>query len=102
METYVFLAISQCATITTMFGLWMSRLNYDTFSLVINFINQSWVPCHIIVGLFEVLNLFGVTFIEQVKVILVKFNLTNKVIVYVKYEGTTLNYFTIAFTFVVS
>jgi hypothetical protein len=66
------------------------KFSYDTFSLVINFINQSWVPCHIIVGLFEVPNIFGVTFIEQVKVILGEFNLTNKVIAYVKYEGATL------------
>ncbi len=98
----MFLAIRQCATMTTMFGLWMLGLNYDTFSLVINYINQSWVPCHVIVGLFEVPNIFGVDFIEQVKVILVEFNLTNRVIAYVKDEGTTLNCFTSAFTFVVS
>jgi hypothetical protein len=71
MEIYMFFAIGQCATMTTMFGLWMLKLSYDTFFLVINFINQSWVPCHIIVGLFEMPNIFYVAFIEQVKVILV-------------------------------
>ncbi len=65
----MFFAIGQCATMTTMFCLWMSKLSYDIFSLVINFINQSWVPCHIIVGLFETPNIFGVAFIEQMKVI---------------------------------
>jgi len=36
------------------------------------------------------------------KVLLVDFNLTSKVIMYVKDEGTNLNSLTIAFTFVVS
>ncbi len=39
MEVYMFLAIGQCATLTTTFDLWMSRLRYDTFALVINFIH---------------------------------------------------------------
>jgi hypothetical protein len=37
-------------------------------------------PCHIIVGLFKTLNNFGVALVKQVKVLLVEFNLTNKVI----------------------
>jgi hypothetical protein len=64
------------------FNLWMSRLAYDTFALVINLINEAWVPCYIIIGLFEAFNTFGAIFAEQVKVMLVEFNLTNKVIVY--------------------
>jgi hypothetical protein len=36
------------------------------------------------------------------KIILDEFNLTNKVIAYVKDEGTNLNSFTIAFTYVMS
>jgi hypothetical protein len=39
MEIYMFPAIGQCATMTTTFDLWMSRLGYDTFALVINFIH---------------------------------------------------------------
>jgi hypothetical protein len=62
----------------------MSRLAYDTFALVINLINETWVPCYVIIGLFEALNTFGAIFAEQVKVMLVEFNLTNKVIVYVE------------------
>ncbi len=60
----MFFAIGQCATMTTMFGLWMLKLSYDTFFLVINFINQSWVPCHIIVGLFETFDIFKVVLEE--------------------------------------
>jgi hypothetical protein len=39
MVTYVFLATTQCATMTTTYDLWMLKLGYDTFALVINFIN---------------------------------------------------------------
>jgi len=52
MEVCMFLAISWCVTVITTFDLWMSRLGYDIFALVINSINQSWVLCHTNVGLF--------------------------------------------------
>ncbi len=80
----------------------MSRSGYDTFALVINFINPSQVPCHIIVGLFEAPDIFSVVLVEQVKVLLAEFNLTNKVIMYVKDERTNLNSVTITFIYVIS
>ncbi len=83
----MFPTIGQCATVTTIFDLWMSRLGYDTFTLVINFIHQSLVPCHIIVGLFETPNTSNATLAKQMKIILAKFNLASKVIMYVKDEG---------------
>jgi hypothetical protein len=73
----------------------MLRLSYDISTLAIDFINLSWVPCQISVGLFETLEISSATFLEQMKVLLVEFNLTNK---YVKDEGVNLNSFTIAFT----
>jgi hypothetical protein len=57
----VFLAIVQCVTVIATFDLWMSRLGYDMFTLVINFINPSWAPYHIIVRLFEAPDIFGAT-----------------------------------------
>jgi hypothetical protein len=86
----------------TTFDLWVSRSSYDTCAFVVNFINQDWFPCNITIGLFETLDTFGVTFVEKVKVLLEKFNLTQKVITYVKNKGANLNFLTIAFTFVVS
>jgi hypothetical protein len=80
----------------------MLKLGYDTFVLVINFINPSWVPCHITVGLFKTPDVYGAVLIEQMKVLLVEFNLTNKIIAYVKDERTNLNSFTTILTFVVS
>ncbi len=41
-------------TILTNFDLWMSRGGGDTFVLVIIFLNETWVPMHVIMGLFEV------------------------------------------------
>jgi hypothetical protein len=37
------------------------------FDLVINFINSLWVPCHVIVGLFEAIDTSRVTMAVQVK-----------------------------------
>jgi hypothetical protein len=62
-----FFSIGQCAIMTTTLDLWMSRSSYDLFALVINFINQIRIPCHIIVGLFEALNIFNVTLTKQAK-----------------------------------
>jgi len=59
-------------------------------------------PCHIIVGLFKASNNFGVTLVKQVTVLLVKLNLTNKVIVYVKDERINSNFLTTTFIFIVS
>lgn len=29
------------------FNLWMSRAGFETFRLVVNFVNAAWKPCHI-------------------------------------------------------
>jgi hypothetical protein len=36
------------------FDLWMSRGGVDTFDLVINHLNDSWIFMHVIIGLLEV------------------------------------------------
>ncbi len=46
--------------VTTSFNLWMSKFGFDTFALVINFINSNQVPCHIMGVLFEVVHV-GIT-----------------------------------------
>jgi hypothetical protein len=79
----------------------MLKSGYDILPLVINFINQAWIPCHITIGLFETLNIPSVVLIEEMKVLLVEFNLTNKVVVYVKDEGINLNFLTIVFIVIV-
>jgi hypothetical protein len=88
MAIYVLFTIAQCTIMSTTFDLWMLRSGYETFPLIINLINLSWIPCHITIGVFEACDIFGATFTKQVKVLLVEFNLKNKVIMYVKDEGT--------------
>jgi hypothetical protein len=88
--------------VITTFDLWISRLGYDTFASIVNFINQNWFLCNITIGLFETPDISGVAFVEEVKVLLVEFNLTKKVITYVKDKGVNLNFLTTAFTSVVS
>jgi hypothetical protein len=55
------MAIAQSAAAIISFDLWMSKIKFDTFALVIKFINEDWVPCHVIVCLFETPNIFGTT-----------------------------------------
>jgi hypothetical protein len=76
---------------TTSFDLWMSKYEQDTFALMINFINPQWVPCHVIVGLFETIDTAGVAMATQVKDLLSFYSLCDKLIAYVKEEGGNLS-----------
>jgi hypothetical protein len=98
---HVLLSIAQCVIATTTFDFWMPKTSFDMFVLVINFINDDWVPYHVIVRLFEVLNTFGTTLVEQMKYLLVEYQLISKIITYVKDESTNLNTFAFAFASVV-
>jgi hypothetical protein len=86
----------------TTFDLWILSSGYDTLAFVVNFINQDRFPCNITIGLFETPDTSNVIVVEEVKVLLVEFNLTNKVTTYVKDKTTNLNFFTTTFTFVMS
>jgi hypothetical protein len=78
MERYVLHAIASCATTSITFDLWMSRVGFDTFTLVVNFINDCWEPRHVIVGLFEAHDTSGVALAKIVKPLLDEFQLTKK------------------------
>jgi hypothetical protein len=60
MDCYVFPTLAQCDIVIVTFDLWMSRTSFDTFALVVNFLNWEWVPCHVTIGLFEALDTSGV------------------------------------------
>ena len=53
MDRFVLPLINSCQTASITFDLWMSRTGWDTFALVVNFIDDCWVPRHVTVGLFE-------------------------------------------------
>jgi hypothetical protein len=61
----------------------MSRNGYDTFATVVNFINNSWEPTHVTIGVFEMQNTTSATMANQVKILLDSFGLFDKVIIYV-------------------
>jgi hypothetical protein len=51
--SFVIKTMDSCVIVIISFDLCMSRFGYDTFVIVINFINSLWVPCHVIVEFFE-------------------------------------------------
>jgi hypothetical protein len=61
MESHVLLALVEATTIIAMFDLWMSHGGFDTFSLVVNYINRQWISCHVIVRIFEIYEIVGVS-----------------------------------------
>jgi hypothetical protein len=63
MECHILLQLAEATT----FDLWMSQIGFDTFVLVVNYINKKWKPCHIIVGFFEVHETMGVAMVMQLK-----------------------------------
>jgi len=52
-QQHVLLSLTSIVIVFVNFDLWMSHNDVDTFALVINFLNHTWVPMHITMGLFE-------------------------------------------------
>ncbi len=73
-----------CITCTTIFYLWMSHTSYDTFAMVVNFINSFWKPTHVIVDIFKEQNKTCIAMVNQVKNLFDSFGLFDKVIAYTK------------------
>jgi hypothetical protein len=51
----------------------MFRARFDTFSLVVNFLDERRVLRHVIVGLFETFNIVGGTLTKIVKPLVIEF-----------------------------
>jgi hypothetical protein len=67
MDCYVLLALAQCDITIVTFDLWMPQMNFDTFALVVNFLNREWVLYHVTIGLFEAPNTCGIALAQIVK-----------------------------------
>ncbi len=91
-----------CVTYTFSFDLWMSYVHFDTFAMVMNFINPSWDPTHMTIGIIEPDNIIDATMENKIKTLLDSFCLLDKVIACVKDERSNLNTLTFALTFMVS
>jgi hypothetical protein len=61
------------------FVLWMCHSGVDTLVLVINFLNDTWVPMHIIMGLFDVNETIGQSMVVQFQYLLERFGLLHQV-----------------------
>jgi hypothetical protein len=79
----------------------MSRANFDTFVIIVRFINTSWEPCQVIIGIFEVHNTTSATMANRENCLLDSFSLLDKVIAYVKVERFNLNILTYVLTSIV-
>jgi len=80
----------------------MLQMGFDTFALVVNFLNWEWVLCHVMIGLFEALNTSGTALAYLVKPLLAKFKLRNKVITCVKNKSKNLATLKNSLSYVVS
>jgi hypothetical protein len=69
-DCYVLLVLARCDTIYITFNLLMSRTKFDTFAFIVNFLDQDWVPCHVIINLFEVIYANGIASVELMKPLL--------------------------------
>ncbi len=81
----------------------MSKGAHDIFALVMNFLGATnWHPKHVTLGLFEVIDNHNKTLAKTLIELLEKYNLSKKIIVYVKDERFNLNIMTFAWKIVIS
>lgn len=78
----------------------MFQCEFNTLCLVINLMDEEWLPWHVMVDIFEVANTSWMAFAKVVKRLLSKFGLTNRVLTYVKDEIINLSTLAIAPKFV--
>jgi len=64
----------------------MSRGRVDTFALVIDYLNDSWNPMHVTIGLFEVHETIGFCMASQLHILLEKFDLMHTVIAFERWR----------------
>jgi hypothetical protein len=93
--------LKNCIFATTRFDLWMSKGAHDIFAFVINFLGSNWQPKQITTDLFEAIKTTRHALSNNLTKVFHQYGLRNKIIVYVKDEGSNLNTMTIALKFVV-
>ncbi len=72
------------------------------FTVVVKKNSTSWEPKHVIIGLFEAHDMNGATMAMKLKQILDNFSLTQKIMAYVKNEGSNLQTCATTFNSIVS
>jgi hypothetical protein len=102
MLTYVHPTFAYCISATCTFDLWMSKDAHDVFIVGVNFLSNNWEAKHITIKLFEVSNFSGVAMVRRLQQLLDKFSLTQKILAYVKDEGSNLQTYANVLNYVVS
>jgi hypothetical protein len=74
----------------------MSKKGFDTFALVVNYIDKKWEMCHIIINIFQVHETSTDNKVIQIKDLFSCCNFCDNEITYVKNENINWNTFTIA------
>jgi len=100
-ETYVLPLLNDYNSVIANFDLWMSKGVCDVFILVIIFLGSDWKPKHVTLGLFEAVEIIKHTLIRILIELLDGYGLRNKIIAYVKDEGSNGNTLINALKFVV-
>jgi len=58
------------------FDLWMTHEGFNAFVIIVSFIDASWEPCHVTIGIFEVHNIASAAMTNLIKSLLDSFGLT--------------------------
>jgi len=90
-QIYVLPKFTNCISTTISFDLWMPKGVHDIFAFVINFLGFTWQPKQVTIGLFEAIKTIGQTLVNNLTKLLDQYELRNKIIAYVKDEGSNLN-----------
>jgi hypothetical protein len=67
MDRYVLPMLAQCDIYFITFNLWMNQTRFDTFLLIVNFLEQDRVLCHVTIGLFEATYISGIALAKLMK-----------------------------------
>lgn len=87
---HVQLTSTTCLFVTCTFDLQMSKGVHDIFVIVVNFLDDDQQPKHVTIGLFETIYTSGVAMALKSQQFLDNFFLAQKVVAYVKDEGSNL------------
>jgi len=100
-QVYVLPKLTNCMFSTTRVDLWMSKGMHDIFSFVINFLGSNWQPQKKTIDFFEAIKTTRQALSNNLTIFFDQYGLRNKIIIYVKNEGSNLNTMTIVSKFVV-
>jgi len=68
----------------------MSKRGHNIFAMIVNFLSTNYEPKYIIIVAIEAHDMNGIAMAMKLKQIIGKFSFTQKILVYVKGEGSNL------------